>query len=157
MTKETVKLKVSPHTARLIQSDRDTRLGVANGRLPIEQKELILALFFLSNDPDIEVKKTAQKRLVNLPDDSLEQALSSADTNPGILDFLSRLFPKDLSKIELILKNSATGSHTVERIIENADESTINLLIKNVASIISQPDLAARILTDRFAPAPLIC
>ncbi len=143
-----VKLKVSYETANLIQSDRDTRIRVANGELPVKPLELLTVLFYLSNDCDIEVRKAAQVRFASLPDHILDRALCSSDTHPRILDFIYRLFPNDLSRIELILKNSSTEKKTLQRIVDNADRKTADLIINNISALKKYPDLAAEIVPD---------
>lgn len=147
-----MKLKVSSEIATLIQSGKDTRLGIASGKLQIKPEDLLNVLFFLSNDRDIEVRKTAQKKFTGIPDKTLDYALSSPDTDPKILDFICRLFPKDLSKIELILKNRSTDKQTIKRIIDKADKKTVALINSNISAIKNHSDLMELFIQNELKP-----
>ena len=106
MSAGTVKLKLSKPTAECVRPDapKDIRMMAAEGKLPVEAKELLTALYYLANDKDQDIRTEAQKSLRNFPRQLLDPLLSSPDTHPRVLDYISRLMFGEASVLELIVK-----------------------------------------------------
>ena len=157
MPKKTVKLKLSKPTAECINANasKEVRMFAASGKLPVEAKELVVALYYLAHDKDPDVKKEARKSLAEFPQASLTPMLSSPETHPKILDYLSRLNAGNDSIQELILQNSITEPVTVGRIAETADERLLNLIGDNLDRIRENPELVKSINKNPHATAEL--
>ncbi len=123
MSKQAVKLKVSKPTAECITPDapKDVRMLAASGKLPVEPRELLTALYFLANDKDPEVKMAAKKSIAGIPRHVLNPLLSSPDAHPKVIDYISRLLSKETSLLEIIIGSKAADEITLARIVERAD------------------------------------
>jgi len=153
-----IKLKLSKPTAECIRPDapKEMRLLAAEGRLPVEPKESLTALYYLSNDKDPDVKAEAKKSLRNFPVSLLKPILSSAEVHPRIIDCISRLHPDDASLIELIVKNDSTESGTMEKIAENADAEILDLIVGQLERIRGNPGILEAVRKNPSASADLL-
>ncbi len=130
-------------------------MSAASGKLPVEAKELVVALYYLAHDKDPDVKKEARKSLAEFPQASLTPILSSPETHPKILDYLSRLNAGNVSIQEMILQNSTTEPVTIGRIAETADEKLLNLIGENLDRIKENPELIESISKNPHVTAEL--
>jgi len=143
MSKQKVTLKLSKPTAECIGAgaSKEVRMFAASGKLPVEAKELVVALYYLSHDKDPDVKNAARKSLAEFPHHSLTPILSSPETHPNILDYLSRLNAGDSAVQELIVQNCMTEGRTIERIAETAGEKLLQLIVENPDRIRENPEI----------------
>lgn len=157
MSEKAIKLKVSKPTAECIGpgAPKEMRLTAATGKIPVETKELVVALYYLANDKDPEVRREAQKTFLDLPIEKLESVLSSADTHPKVLDYMSRIFAKN-SVLELIAMNSASDDATIERIAGKADKELLDLMGRDIERIKNSPEIFEAIKKNPSAPAALL-
>jgi hypothetical protein len=157
MSKKTVKLKLSKATAECINASasKEVRMFAASGKLPVEAKELVVALYYLAHDKDPDVKTEARKSLVEFPQASLTPILSSPETHPKVLDYLSRLNAGNDAIEKLIIQNSTTEPVTIGRIAETADEKLLNLIGDSLDRIRENPELVESINKNPHVTAEL--
>lgn len=120
-----VTLKVSAMAAAYVRTDapRDEKLRAARGEVPCRANDLGMILFFLSRDPDPEVKSAALKSLRELSDDIPVAIASFPETHPLVLDMLARFHYGNEKLVELILSHPAVEERTVEFLAGKAMES----------------------------------
>ena len=137
------KLRVSRPTAECISPDapRDIKMMAASGKLPIEPRELLVALYFLSNDKDPEISAESKKSVHNLPHHILIPLLEAPDAHPKIIDFASRIFAEDSDVMEAILQSKNVHVKTIERIVLSADETLLELISKQQKKLLANPSI----------------
>lgn len=136
-----IKLRVSRPTAECIspEASRDIRMLAASGKLPIEPRELLVALYFLSIDKDTEISAEAKKSVYNIPHHILIPLLEATDAHPKIIDFTSRIFAEDSDVMEAILKSANVHSKTIERIALSADEGLLEVISDQQKKLLAYP------------------
>ncbi len=136
-----IKLRVSRPTAECISPDapRDIKMLAASGKLPIEPRELLIALYFLSNDKDPEISAESKKSVHNIPHHILIPLLETPDAHPKIIDFASRIFAEDSDVLEAILQSSNVHIKTIERIALSANEALLELISDQQKKILAYP------------------
>lgn len=136
-----IKLRVSRPTAECISPDapRDIKMLAASGKLPIEPRELLVALYFLSNDKDPEISAESKKSVHNIPHHILIPLLEAPDAHPKIIDFTSRIFAEDSNVVAAILKSANVHSKTIERIALNADEGLLEVISDLQKKLLAYP------------------
>lgn len=143
MSGKAVKLKISKKTSSYISAtvSKDKRMFAAGGNLPLETAELVVALYYLANDKDPDVKREAKKSLASIAMDNLIPILSSPQTHPRILDYLSRLHAKNDAVLEVIIQNSLAELITIERIAERANEKLLAIIAEETDLIRKNPEI----------------
>lgn len=135
------KLRVSKPTAECISPNapRDIKMLAASGKLPIEPRELLVALYFLSNDKDPEISAEAKKSVHNIPHHILIPLLESPDAHPKIIDFTSRIFAEESDVIKAILQSRNVHVKTIERLALNADEVLLEIISNQQKKLLAYP------------------
>lgn len=111
----------------------------ASGKLPIEPRELLIALYFLSIDKDTEISAEAKKSVYNIPQHILTPLLEATDAHPKIIDFTSRIFAQDSAVMAAILKSANVHSKTIERIALSADEGLLEVISDQQKKLLAYP------------------
>jgi len=152
------KLRVSRPTAECISPDapRDIKMMAASGKLPIEPRELLVALYFLSNDKDPEISAESKKSVHNLPHNILIPLLEATDVHPKIIDFASRIFAEDPEVMEAILKSRNVHVKTIERIALSADEAILELIGKQQEKLLANPSILDSLKKNPNIKTPLL-
>ena len=83
--------------------DRDVRLLAAQGGLAPRAYEQLAMLVILVEDPDREIRETAEETLNNLPIEALQTFLASSDVPIGMREFFGDrgIFPSEIPPIEI--------------------------------------------------------
>lgn len=91
--KHSVRLKVSPEVARLVQSGapRSEQLQAARGALSLCARDEGDLLFFLAYSRDEEIRKDARATLEALPVSRLVELLKAPERHPRFLDLVARI------------------------------------------------------------------
>ena len=123
MSKEAIKLKVSKPTAECIRPEapKEMRMLAAEGRLPVEPKELLAALYFLARDKDPHISREAKKSVGNIPLHILTPVLQSPETHPKILHFAVQIFKDNNEVLKAAIESPNVARQTAEAIVEGAD------------------------------------
>jgi hypothetical protein len=83
--------------------DRDTRMLAAEGALAPRAVEQLMILVLLLEDPDREVRATAEGTLDRIPESALKAFLSRSDVPIGLREFFGDrgIFPDELPQIDV--------------------------------------------------------
>ncbi|MBN1881830.1 MAG: hypothetical protein JW885_06615 [Deltaproteobacteria bacterium] len=139
-----MKIKLSKEALKFVQpnSPRQVKLMAASGSIPLNPKELVVVLYVLCTDKDVEIKKKAiqtlrtfsKKLIVNVMDDNL---------HPGIIDFLVRYHVDSRSFYEKAVFNKNTSEKTILFLASLTDRDLLELIISNQERL-----LQSRLLYD---------
>ena len=137
-----VTLKVSAMAAAYVRTDapREEKLRAARGDVPCRANDLGMILFFLSRDPDPEVKAAALRSLRELPEDIPVAIASFPETHSLVLDMLARFHYGNEKLVELILSHPAAAERTVEFLAEKAMESQADDLAEAGSQILEDEE-----------------
>jgi hypothetical protein len=88
-----VTLRISAAAAPYVGADkpREAKLAAAAGRVGLAPLDAVVLIYYLCNDPDPEVKRTAQETLKGLPLPVLTAVLADPQLHPRLLDILVKL------------------------------------------------------------------
>jgi hypothetical protein len=122
----------------------------ASGSIPLNPKDLIVVLYVLCADKDVEIKKKAiqtlrtfsKKLILNMLDD---------DLHPGIIDFLVRYHTDSALFYEKAVFNPNTTEKTLAYLATLSDENLMELLVSNQARI-----LQSKLLYDTLVKNEMI-
>jgi hypothetical protein len=111
---------------------RDVRLLAARGVLAPRAHEQLEILALLLDDPDAEVRETADQTLARIPREALETFLGRSDVAIGLREFFADrgIFPAEIPTIELpeddpIIEADAGDGETFEDESDGARESVV--------------------------------
>jgi hypothetical protein len=111
---------------------RDVRLLAARGVLAPRAHEQLEILALLLDDPDAEVRETADQTLARIPREALETFLGRSDVAIGLRGFFADrgIFPAEIPTIELpeddpIIEADAGDGETFEDESDGARESVV--------------------------------
>lgn len=123
------------------QADPKKKMLIAQGAFPLAPNVQILALGKLLDDPDIEIRKTSQKTIMDMPDSILIPLIPQID-NPKTLHILT-LAKKDQTNIlEAILLSKFCSPQTVEKIALEANQSICTMIVNNQVRLLKHPAIA---------------
>lgn len=123
MSTQAIKLKVSKPTAECIRPEapKEMRMLAAEGRLPVEPKELLVALYFLTKDKDSDISNEAKKSILNIPSHILTTTLQSQETHPRIIDYVAHAFKGNNEILQVIIESPNVARQTLETVAADAD------------------------------------
>jgi hypothetical protein len=113
---EKVTLKLTAAAAVYVRSTapKAEKMKAARGEIPFCADNLGTVLFFLSHDPDAEVKAAAVATAREMPDELLAVIAGSPETHPKVLDLFARLHADNRVILEKILSHPAVEDRTVD-------------------------------------------
>jgi hypothetical protein len=82
---------------------RDVRMEAAQGALAPQAYEQLAILVLLLEDPDREVRSTAEETLAKIPEDALKRFLARADVPIDLREFFADrgIFPDEMPQLEI--------------------------------------------------------
>ena len=83
--------------------DRDTKMLAAEGGLAPRAVEQLSILVMLLEDPDAEIRATAEETLNRIPEETLKAFLANADVPLGLREFFADrgIFPDEIPQIQV--------------------------------------------------------
>ena len=96
---------------------REVKLKAARGDVTLRAGDLGALLFFLSRDPDPEVRNASVATLRGLSEELLFSIASSPETHPLVLDILARIHCGNGRLIALIVANPGLEDRTLEFLV----------------------------------------
>jgi len=156
-TSQTVRLKVSPEVARIVNKSapRDLQLSAARGAVPLQGKDLVTALLFLANSRDAEIRQEALGTLRSLPVGVLKPVAADHQAHPQLLDFLARQRSQELALMELLLVNPALPDQSLVHLAGRVQGTILSLIANNDERLIQAPDIINAILDNPNADRAL--
>ena len=146
----TVRLKVSPEVARLVQpgAPRDAQLAAARGALPLAGKDFLTVLFFLCNSSDAEIKTSAVKTLRTLPGTILDDILKDTTLHPQLLELLVRARIADTELMGLVIMHPSTVIKTLLYLANKADQDVLERLAESQNNLREHTELVEAIIAN---------
>ncbi|MDD2335599.1 MAG: hypothetical protein PHD01_03385 [Geobacteraceae bacterium] len=110
-----ITVKISRDAARYVQPDtpRMEKLKAVHGEAGLLPAEVPVVLYYLSRDPDPEIRSAAVSGLQGLSEQLLLEICSDQSVHPGILQLLARLHGKNPVIAEIISLNQAADEQTL--------------------------------------------
>ncbi|GAB4564022.1 MAG: hypothetical protein Tsb0017_23530 [Geothermobacteraceae bacterium] len=145
-----VKLKVPQAVARVVAASapRDLKMAAARGAVPLEGRDLVLALFLLAYGKDEELKRLARTTISELPANILEPLVGDDDVHPQLLDFIARFRISELSLMERVLIHPHIGDETLLYVARRGSNTVVSLIANNADRLIACPDLVDAIFAN---------
>jgi len=108
-------IKISRDAARYVQPDtpRLEKLKAVHGEAELLSAEVPVVLYFLSRDPDPEIRTAAVSGLQGLSEQILVEICADVSVHPRILQLLARLHGKNPIVAEIISLNPAADEETL--------------------------------------------
>jgi hypothetical protein len=115
-----ISVKISRDAARYVQpgTPRVEKLKAVHGEAGLLPAEVPVVLYYLSRDPDPEIRSAAVSGLQSLPDQLLIEICSDLSVHPAILQLLARLHGKNQVVAEIISLNPAADEQTLCHLAE---------------------------------------
>ncbi|NIQ96310.1 MAG: hypothetical protein GWN87_20505 [Desulfuromonadales bacterium] len=153
----TVRVKVSPEAARIVgkQAPRDLQISAAKGALPLSGNDLVTVLFFFANSKDSELKSLALATVRELPTAVLGPVVSSAETHPHLLHFITRERYDTADVLELLLQNPALANETLVFCASRVHEPMLSMIANNAQRLAEAPQIVDAILKNPHADKAL--
>lgn len=120
------------------------RMMAAKALMPMPPPDQITTLYFLSYDPDEDVRETASETARSMPDNILATVLRG-DLIPEVLAFLSGVLSDKPAYTEMILLNIATSDETFARLARVVDDKLLNIIVENQLRLLRHADIVVGI------------
>ncbi len=146
----TVRLKVSSEIARIVKpgAPRDVQLAAARGALPLAGKDLLTVLFFLCNNRDAEIKKSAIKTLRQLPETILTPVLKDESLHPQLLDLLVRARMSDVELMAEVIMHPSTSLNSLLNLAKKSPPGVLERLAAHQKLLDQNPQLVEALIAN---------
>ncbi|MDD2320377.1 MAG: hypothetical protein PHO83_10025 [Geobacteraceae bacterium] len=120
-----VRVTISRAAARYVQPDtpREEKLKAARGEAGLLPADVPVVQYFLTRDPDPEIKTEAVSGLEGLSEQLLLEICSDPSIHPRILQLLATLHGKKTAVAKIILLNPAADAQTQACLAQMAGQS----------------------------------
>jgi len=138
----TVKLKVSPEVARLVQeATREEQLAAVRGEAGLPLKDLLTVFLFLFQSRDAELKKAVTGALAALDGGELAALVAGGELHPKHLELMARARLDDDKVIGALLKYPGTAPSTLKNIALHCNGAIFATIVGHKRLLTAQPDL----------------
>ncbi len=137
------------------KAPRNLRLALADGLVPLDDTELVVAFDILTNDPDQEVRDVLRENLGGMPRNFLNQTSRSHQTPGNFLDFLAKIFIEDQEILANIILNRNVQDHTMVALAEEGPVETLEMLAGNRNRMLTCPDILETLVANNRLPKVL--
>ncbi len=143
-------IQISPAIAPYLKKDapRDARLKAAKGLIPLPSSDLIPLLYHLLSDGEPQIRKEAEESLEALPQNILDNFLTSPDLHPRIIDYFARNSRLDPKLLETIALNRATSDTTIKFLSQQSNPQILEIISHNQERMIRSPQIAEALLNN---------
>lgn len=143
---------VPPALLKFISPDleRPLRLNAARGNLPIPPRDLLMAVFALTRDPDPEIQDASKKTLLDTPAAILKPVLSDNATHPLIFHFFAKNLGSDSELQDTIALNKSSDDETITFQATLTNKKLIDIISNNQIRMLRNPKIV-----DVLAENPL--
>jgi len=122
------------------QVPEPVRLAAARGVLPVGPEELLGILIFLQNDPDPDIRRTAQETLSReFDNDLLKTVVESSSTPVEVLEYFGTSAHTSSETIEILIQNKSTTDSTIASLAERVDAGLMGVILVNLMRILRSP------------------
>ena len=132
-----------------------TRKLIARAVLPMPPDQLGVALAILARDPDPEIAADAQKSMLELPGEVIDNIISS--DNPGpVLDVYAHAFAADAAKLGRLLSNRSTLDETIIWMAGTLRGTVLDYVAANQVRLVACPEIIGAMIANPAAPTPVL-
>lgn len=150
--------ELSPRLRQILPLDAPTavKMAAANGFVPLGTQDLLTCFYYLANDEDANIKRTARNSLRDLPPDIIRTALQSGIHEKILHWFAHRRF-EDATFHDFILLNRNTADETFAYLAELAtNERTITLIAQNEDRFVRMPEILEALELNSHTPISVL-
>ncbi len=126
------------------QAQVAARVRVARGLLPAPPEAMVPALLYLSQDPEVEVKKHARQSLAEMPGEVLLPVIQTFK-DPILLDATARALAKFDNPAREVVLNSHTADDTVRWLATMASGDVCDTISRNQVRAMRAPGIVEAI------------
>ena len=155
--KNSVRLKVSPEVARLVQSGapRSEQLQAARGALNLCARDEGDLLFFLAHSRDEEIRKAARTTLESLAASRLVELLKAPERHPRFLDLVARLRLDEEDAMAVLLDCDHLLPATLLHMARHGSPRLLSLLARRQDLLEAAPEVLEALQANPRATAVL--
>jgi hypothetical protein len=130
---------------------KPARLAAARGMLPLSQEEIILALLYLYQDPEEDVRTTCQTTLNSYEPATMLPIAQNVNAPIEVLNFLAGWPKSDFKILEALILNKTTSNEAIEYIAgRNSNASLLEAITINQQRLIQHPAIIEAILANPY-------
>ncbi|MCB0272766.1 MAG: hypothetical protein KDD46_07115 [Bdellovibrionales bacterium] len=136
-------MQIPEKIAKMIEpgADLKRKLMIAKGVFPMPPNIQIQVLGQLLDDQDADIRKNAQKTIMDIPDQILTTLIDKIES-PKTLHVLSVGKKEREQILERILLSKYCSPQTVERLAQNASEKICTMIMNNQVRLLQFPKIA---------------
>ena len=132
------------------------RMMGAKALVPMGPREMVTALFILTFDADANVRETATKSALGLPDRILAVALRDESMEGPVLEFYAQLLAAKDEYIEMIVLNGAAADETIAHVAQRANERIAEIIAGNQLRILRHDDIVRSLVSNPAVKASTV-
>lgn len=131
-------------------ADPNRKMMIAKGVFPLPPNVQIQVLGALLDDAEVEIRKNAQKTIMDIPNDILATMIEKIE-NPKTLHILSISKAKDDVILERILLSKYCSPQTVEKLAATSNEKICTMIMNNQVRLLKEPKIAEAVRKNENA------
>jgi len=128
---------------------------IAKAALPMPPEELGVALAILARDSDVDVAADAVASLKEMPDEVVEQIVSTSLPGP-VLDVYSQIFSEHFQLLQRMIANQATMDVSVAWMARNLRGRILDVVASNQVRLARSPLIIESMIANPAAPTPIL-
>jgi hypothetical protein len=132
------------------------RMMAAKSLVPLSPSDMAATLFMLTYDPDPNVRQTARKTAVGLPDRMLASALRDEGLQPPVLGFFLRILADKDVYAEMLVLNGTTPDDAVAQIGATCSARLVEMIAQNQLRVLRHGDILRRLVGNPNASRSVI-
>lgn len=132
------------------------RMMAAKALVPLAPADLLGALFMLMYDPEPNVRETAGKTAVSLPDRIAASAFRDEEVQPPVLGWFLTLFAQNDQYAEMLILNASTPDEAVAGIAETCSKRAAEIIGANQLRLLRHEEIIRTLARNPNAAGALI-
>ncbi|MCB1197740.1 MAG: hypothetical protein KDK51_05150 [Deltaproteobacteria bacterium] len=145
-------MAIPDNIQKLLQPDADPKkkLMIAKGVFPMPPNVQIEALGMLLEDTDLDIRKNAQKTIMEMPSPILGNIIDKIE-NSKTIHIISVSKPNDDTILEKVLLSKYCSLQTVEKLASSASEKICTMIMNNQVRLLKEPRIAEAVRNNANA------
>jgi hypothetical protein len=132
------------------------RMMAAKGLVPLSPADLTSVLFMLMYDPDANIRDTAGKTAVTLPDRVTASAFRDEGVPPPVLGWFLTLYGANDQCAEMLILNGNTPDEAVATVASTCTQRTAEIIAGNQLRLLRHDDIVRQLSLNPVAEGALI-
>jgi len=133
--------------------DREQKMVLAKGFIPLDPEVLATALLLLTNDSDRQISESARETILDMPVNIVKNIAQNRKTSPKLIYILSRLRIADAEILEAIVLNPMVNNDTLDYIALNGPGKVVEILAGNQERMLSHDSILHSLMKNPNTPA----